>query len=413
MLKIEENGQVVMLDTDERLVLKKVVLELIPYLKVPELQKQIPGFVKNLGMSVDEIADKLSIEKRTWEIYKLLLANGFTFEKTKDWFQSIDPAIVDPMIAYPKTAQDFGWMFQTLLSSIKHDHAPNFLAGYLSEFLRKILGDENNLLTLLSLKVDVNVLVKSILTVEQITKHLKILLKYGASVSFAIERVGYYPDFYLKYSISFLVLEAGASPLDIARNIFSMEKQCPDEEVLIIKQLCCCGMQLSDFINQVVIKEKANLQVVVDNAYYFQKVCHMDVRAILEEMRIFDDNVAESVLKDRLIVLADYDKLRELGIVDKKILRKWKRVIGSLQIGEVINSRCLGYSLKAEEAAEKGEKVKIEGTRKEKAESVRGEKEGSVKEEAPRVEAKKVAKQLKKIEPQMPARARTGGFRVL
>lgn len=409
-MKIEMDGKVIALNTDKRLNLKTVVLNFIPYLPVVELQKQIPDFVKDLGISVDEIADKLAIEKRTWDIYKLLLANGFTFEKTRDWFSSIDPAIIDPRIAYPKTAQDFGWMFQTLLPTIKHDHAPNFLAGYLSDFLRKLLDDENNLLVLLNLKVDADVLVKTILTAEQITKYLKTLLKFGGNVNFAIERVGYCPDFYLKYPISFLVLKANASPLDIARNIFDIKKQQPDEEVLILEQLCCCGMHLSDFVNQVVIKEKTNLHVVVDNAYYFKIIRRMDVKSILEDLRIFNDNVAESVLDDRLIVLANYSKLKELGIVDKKVLRKWKRVIGSLRISEVLDYRCLNYSLEAEENAERNRRgggEKAETSTKESKTAEKGNTERS------KVAIKKEVKKSRKMEPQMPARERQVGLRVL
>ncbi len=332
-MKLEMNGKTMQLSTDQELTMVDFFKLIQKHLSVDELLRKIPDLVKNLEIPVNEIANGLSIEQKTWEVYKALLINGLNVEQTREWFEQTD---INPEIGYPDSPQELNWMLKTLL--LGFDRGPDFLAAALKDFLRKLLDVPENLMVLIGQNVSSDVLVKVVLTKGQITDHLKILLKNGANIDLIIKKVGYYPYFYKRNSINYLVEEAGATPLSIAREIFSMELQPLSEETEYLRQLRSCGLHLSDFVNQVVMKGK-HLHVVTDNAYYFKVINRVDVRSILKDLRLLDMQQAENVLDLRLTVITNYSKLNELGIITKAELKKWKKAIGSFRVNELMDTR--------------------------------------------------------------------------
>ena len=264
------------------------------------LLEVIPEFISN-GVAADDIANNIASDNKTWEVFLSLVQHGLGDSAIAFWFQGVS----DPR-----------------------------------------LNDEENVKTLINLGVKANTLVLSVLDKDQIVKHFDLLCENGLDPNLAIQKVGYYPPFYKAHRIAKLVSH-GATPILIST--FAFDKAQPSDEAWVhLSELCRNGLVVTEFLKEVVVKRGLALQVVVHFAKFFKKDCYVDVEAVLRDAP-----------EDKLVVLANFSELAELGIIQnpKRVLKDWKKELGSNIVEMVLDRHGYNYGYLLEADADTNDRA--------------------------------------------------------
>lgn len=318
MVKVDVDGKMMELDVDG-VDLLDFYRTAEKHLSIEELMNRIPELV-SLGITADKIADGVPTDRKVWDVYQVLVKNGLSVQATRSWYGS----------NHKETAKDIGWLFR---SYIDNGYQPDVLAMELSDFLSKeALNVKGNAKILIDIGVKADLLVK-IMTKNQIGSVFELLIRSGANIDLIIDAIGVYPKFYQVYPIKEL-LKIGANPLLISKYAF-YPTQPYDVAESYLNELYSNGLNLSEFVSQVVIAGKTALHIVVHFASFFVER-YINVRSVLR------DADAE---KNKLVILANFSELEALGVIDEpqKTKKRWKKEVGLNAYDIVFDSHGYDY----------------------------------------------------------------------
>ncbi|MBO4813083.1 hypothetical protein J5491_02955 [Candidatus Saccharibacteria bacterium] len=311
MVSFERDGKVLALNTEEMTYLEFLNL-FQPYLDAKELRSIIPDLGK-FEISVDDVESTIMPKNKIWSVLTVLVSNGLSMKAVCHWY---DTDHIEP-------CRDLNWLFSTYL---KRGISPDDLARSFSGFLsRELLDDKKNVKTLLELGVKADTLVRDVMSREQIAKHFNLLYTNKANVNLVINTLGVFPEFYDLYPVNYLV-ELGADLLRMSEYIFYPTQPYVDMEKYL-GELYHCGLNLTEFVSQVVLVKNLHLYVIVQFPEFFTDR-YVDVKSVLKDVCTFRalKTPLKRNLENKLIILANFSKLASLGLIDEpKVVKKdWK-----------------------------------------------------------------------------------------
>ena len=311
MVNFEKDGLVLELDTKE-MTHREFFILFQPSLDMEVLKSIIPN-LRKFGISADDVEATIAPKNKTWGVLTRLVQNGLSVKSLCHWY---DTDYIGP-------CEDLNWLFSAYL---KRGISPDELARAFSGFLsRGLLNQKKNVEVLLNLGVTANTLVRDVMTREQITEHFKLLYDKKASIDLIINTVGVFPKFYEKYSVKSLH-EMQADLLRVSEYIFFPTQSCTDA-MKYLMDLEECHLSWTDFVCNVVVAKNINLHVIVEFAEFFS-VRYVKVENVLRDVCEFKASKTPTRrnMENKLIILANFSKLAELGFIDapKRVKKDWK-----------------------------------------------------------------------------------------
>lgn len=330
MINFEVDGKNLQFSTKEMSFLDYFKL-IQPYLPAEELLVKIPK-LGEYGITADDVEAEIMSENKYWKIFKLLVENGLSVAAVCRWYGSDH---VEP-------CEDLEWLFSFYLNT---GISPDELARKFSDFLsRELLDERKNVEVLLNLGVSPTVLIKDVMTKDQVVEHFNLLYSRGIDMGMVIDTMGDFPNFYGKYPVEYLV-DLGAKPLQISEYIF-YKMQPYDEAEKYLRDLYHNGLNLTEFVSQVVIAKNSNLHIVVQFAQFFVDR-YIDVKSVLKHVAgNFTKVLSRREMENKLVILANFSELAAMGLIDepKKTKKQWRWEFNQIQrsiFDEVIDSH--GY----------------------------------------------------------------------